>query len=512
MVRNSWLGVLALMSVTACVATDDEQPEVSETAQANYGTIDGQCIGRCSRINVNGYDDAECVADPCWENGECELDSCEEVGLYAANRNKKIQTYRCQLGSVWYDNGSGGTVANCDPDNDGKINMDKLDVCCTKIELRPEVHGIGKAFDVNTHSGPDSFMVPDSLPPTAPYTLNDFCPRTEINQTETTPIHGDATRVSNADACGGKPTVQWMRTEVEWPKEPSYAGLWSNAMKCGSDVLSWGVAIFELYTRKSGESLFPKIASVLTDGSSALGSCVELAGAIPPGDTSTKYVTWEAVNDQGTRGQFDNPMFYTTPDWPHYGTNTTGYWVAGTHSQTLKACRRNIEGRYMANRRVRQWSFWQGEWVRSDSQYAVGFKYFEIPGATFKIEASEPCTCRPDADSFGIDCTGKKTTHAGHGSYIITADGDGRSCVKHCFKESNCMTYDCTQPAPACPLSDYFEEGSGSGSGSGGYPRGRGPSGRLGVAAPGQGPGATSLARAVNPSRRRTPRERSCRP
>ena len=51
MVRNSWLGVLAVMTVAACTADVDEQPEVSETAQANYGTIDGQCIGRCSRLS-----------------------------------------------------------------------------------------------------------------------------------------------------------------------------------------------------------------------------------------------------------------------------------------------------------------------------------------------------------------------------------------------------------------------------------------------------------------------------
>src|SRR5829696_5258351 len=111
MVRSSWLGAVALMSVAACAAdVGEDTPNVTETTQASYGTIDGQCIGRCSRETGKGYDDAECVADPCWENGECELDSCDEVGLYAANRNKTIQTYRCHLGSVWYDNGSGGTV------------------------------------------------------------------------------------------------------------------------------------------------------------------------------------------------------------------------------------------------------------------------------------------------------------------------------------------------------------------------------------------------------------------
>jgi hypothetical protein len=473
MVRRSWLGALAMMAAAACTAdVGEDTPNVTETVQASYGTIDGQCIGRCSRVTGKGYDDAECVADPCWENGECELDSCDEVGLYAANRNKTIQTYRCHLGSVWYDNGSGGTVANCDPDGDGKINMNKLDVCCTKIELRPEIHGIGKAFDVNYQSGPESFMVPDSLPANAPYTLNDFCPRTEITQSITTPIHGAMTRVSNADSCNGKPTVQWMRTEVAWPTEPSYGGLWKDAMKCGSDLLSWGVAIFQLWARKDGESLFPLIAGILTDGTGALGSCVEMVGAIPSSDTSKKTVTWEAVNANGQRGQFNDPMFYTTPISAHYDTNETSWSMQGTWSQTMQACRRHIEGRFMANRRVRQWSFWQGEWVRSENEYRVGFLYFEIPGATFKIEASEPCTCRANADSFGIDCTGKKTTYAGNGSYIITSDSDNRQCVKHCFKTSNCMTYDCKQPEPACPLSDYFGDGSGSGSGSGypGYP------------------------------------------
>jgi hypothetical protein len=470
MVRKSW-AALALMFVAACaVDIGDEQLEVSETTQASYGTIDGQCIGRCSRVTGKGYDDAECVADPCFD-GECELDSCDEVGLFAANRNRKITTYRCHLGSVWHDPGTGGTVSNCDPDGDGKIHMDKLGVCCTKIELRPEIHGIGKAFDVNYQTGPESFMVPDSLPPNAPYTLNDFCPRTEITQTETTPIHGPATRTSNADSCAGKPTVQWQRTEVSWPVDPVYGSLWKDAMKCGSGILSWGVAIFELWARKSGDRLFPKIAGVLTGGTSALGSCVEMVNAIPSSDTSRKYVTWEAVNDQGQRGQFANPMFYTIPTSGHYDTSVTSWSMQGTRSQTMKACRRNIEGRFVANRRVRQWSLWEGDWVRSENQYRVGFQYFEIPGATFKIEASEPCTCRADANSFGIDCAGKKTAYAGNGSYLITSDSDDRRCVKHCFKTSNCMTYDCKQPQPACPTSDYFD-GSGSGSGSGypGYP------------------------------------------
>jgi hypothetical protein len=465
MVHKIWLGTFAAISLAACAAGDDD---TTQTAQASYGTIDGQCIARCTRVNVNGQDDAECVADPCWQNGECELDSCDELGLYAANRNKTIPTYRCHLGSVWYDNGAGGTVANCDPDGDGRINQNKLSLCCTKIELRPEIHGIGKAFDVNYQSGPESFMVPDSLPANAGYTLNDFCPRTDITQTETTPIHGEATRTSNAQQCGNKPTVQWMRTEVTWPTEPAYGGLWKDAMKCGSDVLSLGVAIFELWTRKTGDALFPKIADVLTGGTGALGSCFEMVGAIPPGDTSTTHVTWQAVDSMGQRGQFNDPMFYTTPFPGH--SDVTSFAIFGTHSQTMKACRRHIEGRYVANRRVRQWSFWQGAWQRSEDQYRVGFKYFEIPGATFQIEASEPCTCRPDASSFGIDCTGKQTTHAGGGSYIITSASDGRACVKHCFRKENCMTYDCTQPAPACPLSDYFPPGGGSGSGSGGYP------------------------------------------
>ncbi len=468
MIFKIGVAAIAALSVTACVAQDDD--DVSETEQASYGTVEGQCTARCSKfITAAGYEDAECVADPCSANGECELDSCDEAALYAANRNTTITTYRCHLGSVWYDHGGGGTVANCDPNGDGRINLDKLDVCCTKIELRPEIHGIGKAFDVNQQTGPETFMVPDSLPANAPYTLNDFCPRTDIIQTEVTPIHGPAQRTSNADACGGKPTVQWMRTEVNWPVEAAYKSVWKEAMKCGSDVLSWGVAIFELWARKSGDALFPKIAGVLTGSTSALGSCVEMVGAMPEGATSKKSVTWEAVNDNGSRGQFGDPMFYTTPFPAHYDTNVESYGVEGTHSQTLQACRRNIEGRFVANRRARQWSFWQGEWQRSENQYHVGMRYFEIPGATFKIEASEPCTCRADADSFGIDCTGKKTAHAGNGSYVITAQSDPRKCVKHCFQQSNCMTYDCNQPEPQCPISDYFPDG-GSGSGSGGYP------------------------------------------
>lgn len=474
MVCKITLAAFAAISIAACAAeVGDGDPDVSQTAQASYGTIDGQCIARCSRVNTNGYDDAECVADPCWENGECELDSCEEVGLYAANRNKTITTYRCQLGSVLYDGGFGsGMVANCDPDGDGRINQDKLGLCCTKIQLRPELHGIGKAFDENYQTGPESFMVPDSLPQGAPYTLNDFCPRTEITQTETTPIHGEATRTSNAQGCGGKPTVQWMRTEVTWPVEPAYGGLWKDAMKCGSDVLSLGVAIFELWTRKVDDSLFPKIAGILTGGTGALGSCVEMVSGIPSGETSKKYVTWEAVSANGQRGQFNDPMFYTMPTFEHYGTNETSWSMQGTRSQTLKACRRHIQGRYMASRRVRLWSFWEGEWKRSDDQYRVGFKYFEIPGATFEIEASEPCTCRANADSFGIDCTGKKTSYAGGGAYIITSDSDDRQCVRHCFQTGNCFAYDCNQqPPPSCPLSDYFPGGgSGSGSGSGYYP------------------------------------------
>ncbi len=474
MVRTITLGAFAALSIAACAADlGDDEPAVTETAQAvygNYGTVEGQCVARCSKVTGKGYDDAECVADPCWANGECELDSCDEVALYAANRNIKVTTWRCQLGSVWYDPGTGGTVANCDPDGDGKIDQNKFDICCTKIELRPEIHGIGKAFDENYQTGPESFMVPDSLPPNAPYTLNDFCPRTEITQTETTPIHGDATRTSNADACQGKPTVQWMRTEVNWPVEPEYGDLWKDAMKCGSDVLSWGVAIFELWARKKGDALFPKIAGVLTGGTGALGSCVEMFEGIPSGVTSRRYVTWEAVNENGQRGQFNDPMFYTMPTYEHYDTNVTSWSMQGTHSQTMQACRRHIEGRYVASRRVRLWSFWDGAWLRSEDQYRVGFKYFEIPGATFNIEASEPCTCRADADSFGIDCTNKKTTYAGSGAYIITSESDSRKCVKHCFQTSNCMTYDCNQPAPACPLDDYFP-GGGSGSGSGsGYP------------------------------------------
>ncbi len=474
MVRKITLGALAAMFVAACAADmGDDELAVSQVEQANYGTLEGQCVARCSKVTGKGYDDAECAAHPCGADGQCELDSCDELGLFAANRNRLVPTYRCHLGSVLYDNGSGGMIADCDPDRDGRIHPNKFDLCCTKIELRPELHGIGKAFDENYQTGPESFMVPDSLPPDAPYTLNDFCPRTEITQTETTPIHGNQTRTSNADACGGKPTVQWMRTEVTWPVEPAYAGLWKDAMKCGSDVLSWAVAIFQLWARKDGTPLFPKIAGVLTGGTGALGSCVEMVEGIPPNETSKTYVTWEAVNANGQRGQFSDPIFYTTPTFEHYDANITSWGMKGTQSRTMQACRRHIEGRYVASRRVRLWSFWEGEWRKSQDQYRVGFNYFEIPGATFRIEASEPCTCRADAESFGIDCNGKKTAHAGDGSYLITSESDNRKCVKHCFQTSNCMTYDCDQPAPACPLDDYFPGGgSGSGSGSGypGYP------------------------------------------
>lgn len=470
MVRKITVGALAALSLAACAADVDDDPGLSQTEQASYGTVDGQCVARCTKFtDANGRDDVSCVPDPCWQNGECELDSCDEVALYAANHNTTFSTYRCQLGSVLYDGGFGsGMVANCDPDGDGKINQDKFGLCCTKVEFRPEIFGIGKAFDVNYQTGPESFMVPDSLPPNASYTLNDFCPRTDITQTETTPIHGDATRTTNG--CPGKPTIQWMRTEVNWPVEPEYGGLWKDAMKCGSDVLSLAVAVFELYVRKDGVELFPKIAGVITGGTGAVGSCVEMFSGIPSGETSKRYVTWEAVGSNGQRGQFNDPMFYTMPTYEHYDTNVTSWSTQGTRSQTMKACRRHIQGRFVASRRARQWSFWEGEWQPSDSQYRVGFKYFDIPGATFEIEASEPCTCRANADAFGIDCTGKKTAYAGGGSYLITSDSDNRNCVKHCFRTDNCFAYDCDQqPPPACPIDDYFP-GGGSGSAYPGFP------------------------------------------
>ena len=71
--------------------------------QALEGTVGGLCIATCSTNHTADYEDYTCLTgnDSCYTDSAtgkswCNLDSCNELAMHAANRNATIINFR------WY--------------------------------------------------------------------------------------------------------------------------------------------------------------------------------------------------------------------------------------------------------------------------------------------------------------------------------------------------------------------------------------------------------------------------
>jgi hypothetical protein len=478
--------VLAILVAAAWIGCSgprsEEEPSLGSTTQPLDGTVDGQCIGLCNYTNANGYDDYTCAADPCYVNSAgdtvCYMDDCDEMALNAANRNATYNTYRCTLGSVTCNTAPDFTVIgyDCDSDNDGKINWSDtgdISCCCDRVELRPEPYQLGKKVTYVSHSTAGSFKVPGTPPADSDWNSNDFCPRTDIRQRLTYASMGhDVTDYwSNADACNGKPTFQWLRTEATFPGDESQPDILGSGAACGLNLLGLGAAIAGMALSK--EVALPLIGTLVAGGWAIKNCTAFIDSFTDSSQTEREVVTWQSVQKNGEPGQFADPPLMSQPGLnnPHPGTPAEPY--VGSWERTLAACERRFGGDYYANRAAYMWWIYDGDWARMDRQYRVGFPFWPFSGASFSVEFSEPCQCKSDAFPEGIDCSdGVPDTWISYGDgYLrVTDESDDRQCVGHCPETSDCYTYarscynaDCSERAcnpgeePSCNLGCYLQ-------------------------------------------------------